>query len=53
MDLFRTKKLDDLIAETQEEGHQLKKALGAPEAGSLPSKEKARDLIKGLLPQKK
>jgi len=32
---------------------QLKKALGAPEAGSLPSKEKARDLIKGLLPQKK
>jgi APA family basic amino acid/polyamine antiporter len=27
-DLFRTKKLDDLLAETQEEGHQLKKALG-------------------------
>jgi AsmA protein len=33
--------------------NQLKKALSAPEAGSLPSKEKARDLIKGLLPQKK
>jgi AsmA protein len=32
---------------------QLKKALGAPEAGSLPTKEKTRDLIKGLLPQKK
>ena len=33
---------------------QLKKALGAPEAGALPtSKEKARDLIKGLIPQKK
>src|SRR5258706_8335782 len=27
-DLFRTKNLDDLVAETQEEGHQLKKALG-------------------------
>ena len=27
-DLFRTKRLDDLIAETTEEGHQLKKALG-------------------------
>jgi APA family basic amino acid/polyamine antiporter len=27
-DLFRTKNLDDLLAETQEEGHQLKKALG-------------------------
>src|SRR5438270_8825108 len=27
-DLFRTKALDDLLAETQEEGHQLKKALG-------------------------
>jgi APA family basic amino acid/polyamine antiporter len=26
--LFRTKSLDDLLAETQEEGHQLKKALG-------------------------
>jgi APA family basic amino acid/polyamine antiporter len=26
--LFRTKSLDDLVAETQEEGHQLKKALG-------------------------
>ncbi|MGE5258036.1 MAG: AsmA family protein [Hyphomicrobiales bacterium] len=33
--------------------NQLKKALSAPEAGSLPTKEKARDLIKGLLPQKK
>jgi AsmA protein len=32
---------------------QLKKALSAPEAGSLPLKEKARDLIKGLVPQKK
>jgi AsmA protein len=32
---------------------QLKNALGAPEAGSLPTKEKARDFIKGLLPQKK
>ena len=32
---------------------QLKKALSAPEAGSLPTKEKARDLIKGLVPQKK
>lgn len=32
---------------------QLKKALSAPEAGAVPSKEKARDLIKGLLPQKK
>ena len=27
-DLFRTKRLDDLLAETQEEGHQLKKVLG-------------------------
>src|ERR1700745_4468971 len=27
-DLFRTKSLDDLVAETQEEGHQLKKVLG-------------------------
>jgi APA family basic amino acid/polyamine antiporter len=27
-DLFRTKNLDDLIAETREEGHQLKRALG-------------------------
>jgi basic amino acid/polyamine antiporter, APA family len=27
-DLFRTKSLDELVAETQEEGHQLKKALG-------------------------
>src|ERR1700726_1174188 len=27
-DLFRTKKLDDLLAETREEGHQLKKVLG-------------------------
>ena len=27
-ELFRTKSLDDLLAETQEEGHQLKKALG-------------------------
>ncbi len=27
-DLFRTKGLDELVAETQEEGHQLKKALG-------------------------
>src|SRR3954447_21516008 len=27
-DLFKTKNLDDLVAETQEEGHQLKKALG-------------------------
>jgi APA family basic amino acid/polyamine antiporter len=27
-DLFRTKSLDDLVAETTEEGHQLKKALG-------------------------
>ncbi|HJT18803.1 MAG TPA: amino acid permease, partial [Thermoanaerobaculia bacterium] len=27
-DLLRTKRLDDLLAETQEEGHQLKKALG-------------------------
>src|SRR6266496_3616317 len=26
--LFRTKSLDELIAETQEEGHQLKKVLG-------------------------
>src|SRR3979490_444067 len=26
--LFRTKSLDDLIAETHEEGHQLKKVLG-------------------------
>jgi APA family basic amino acid/polyamine antiporter len=26
--LFRTKSLDELVAETQEEGHQLKKALG-------------------------
>jgi APA family basic amino acid/polyamine antiporter len=26
--LFKTKNLDDLVAETQEEGHQLKKALG-------------------------
>src|SRR5438045_5024960 len=26
--LFRTKSLDDLVAETHEEGHQLKKALG-------------------------
>src|SRR6266576_1990895 len=26
--LFRTKGLDDLVAETQEEGHQLKKVLG-------------------------
>jgi APA family basic amino acid/polyamine antiporter len=26
--LFRTKNLDDLVAETQEEGHQLKKSLG-------------------------
>jgi len=26
--LFRTKSLDDLVAETQEEGHQLKKTLG-------------------------
>ena len=26
--LFRTKSLDDLVAETQEEGHQLKKVLG-------------------------
>lgn len=26
--LFRTKSLDDLLAETQEEGHQLKKVLG-------------------------
>src|SRR5262245_38821321 len=26
--LFRTKSLDDLVAETREEGHQLKKALG-------------------------
>jgi len=26
--LFRTKSLDDLVAETQEEGHQLKKSLG-------------------------
>ena len=26
--LFRTKSLDDLVSETQEEGHQLKKALG-------------------------
>ena len=26
--LFRTKNLDDLVSETQEEGHQLKKALG-------------------------
>src|SRR2546429_9751970 len=26
--LFRTKSLDVLVAETQEEGHQLKKALG-------------------------
>jgi AsmA protein len=32
---------------------QLKKALGAPEAGAAPTKEKARDLIKGLIPQKK
>jgi AsmA protein len=32
---------------------QLKKALGAPPAGSAPTKEKTRDLIKGLLPQKK
>src|SRR6266550_4668413 len=27
-DLFRTKGLDELVAETQEEGHQLRKALG-------------------------
>src|ERR671938_1691752 len=27
-DLFRTKSLDELLAETQEEGHQLKRALG-------------------------
>src|SRR3954469_1241244 len=27
-DLFRTKSLDELVAETQEEGHQLKKVLG-------------------------
>src|SRR6266581_6358410 len=27
-DLFRTKSLDDLVAETREEGHQLKKVLG-------------------------
>jgi APA family basic amino acid/polyamine antiporter len=27
-ELFRTKSLDDLMAETQEEGHQLKKVLG-------------------------
>src|ERR1700744_1428735 len=27
-ELFRTKSLDDLLAETQEEGHQLKKPLG-------------------------
>src|ERR1700746_3426329 len=27
-ELFRTKSLDALLAETQEEGHQLKKALG-------------------------
>jgi basic amino acid/polyamine antiporter, APA family len=27
-DLFRTKRLDDLLAETREEGHQLKKVLG-------------------------
>lgn len=27
-ELFRTKSLDDLIGETQEEGHQLKKSLG-------------------------
>jgi APA family basic amino acid/polyamine antiporter len=27
-DLFRTKSLDDLLAETREEGHQLKKVLG-------------------------
>src|ERR671931_1499796 len=27
-ELFRTKSLDELMAETQEEGHQLKKALG-------------------------
>src|SRR5437868_7715316 len=27
-DLFRTKSLDALLAETREEGHQLKKALG-------------------------
>src|SRR6202022_4512404 len=26
--LWRTKSLDDMMAETQEEGHQLKKALG-------------------------
>src|ERR1041385_1408686 len=26
--VFQTKKLDELLAETQEEGHQLKKALG-------------------------
>jgi APA family basic amino acid/polyamine antiporter len=26
--LFQTKSLDDLLAETQEEGHQLKKTLG-------------------------
>src|SRR5215467_4741153 len=27
-ELFRTKSLDDLLAETKEEGHQLKKVLG-------------------------
>src|SRR5258708_3023182 len=27
-DLFRTKSLDDMVAETQEEGHRLKKVLG-------------------------
>src|SRR5207244_6571504 len=27
-DLFRTKSLDDLVAETHEEGHQLRKVLG-------------------------
>src|SRR6266550_2839228 len=27
-ELFRTKSLDDLVAETKEEGHQLKKVLG-------------------------
>src|SRR5512144_2354592 len=27
-ELFRTKNLDDLVAETHEEGHELKKALG-------------------------